>query len=30
MSTFWSSEVNKAVLEQEKVEVGLQLYASTF
>ena len=26
----WSSAVNEAILEQVKVEVGLQLYASIF
>ena len=26
----WSSEVNKVILEQVKVEVGLPLYASIF
>ena len=30
MSTHWSSEVDKAILEQVKVEVELQLVASTF
>ena len=30
MPNSWSSEVNKAILEQVKVEVGLQLYASIF
>ena len=30
MPTIWSSEVNKAIPEQVEVEVGLQLYVSTF
>ena len=30
MPTHWSSEVDKAILEQVKVEVELQLVASTF
>ena len=30
MPTPWSSEVNKAILEQVKLEVGLQLNASIF
>ena len=30
MPTPWISEVNKAILEQVKVEVVLQLYASVF
>ena len=30
MPTLWNSEIDKAILEQVKVEIGLQLYASIF